>query len=151
MKKMLDSSYEGKALKPFTSRIEREDIRQFCRALGDENPVHHNRDLAAGKGYKDVPAPLTFCTTLLFKGCPGLWQILQDIGLDINRMLHTKEEYEFFGVVYPGDHLQSSLSIDLVHSTATTDIVSIRNSVTRDGEQVVIVKTTLISPRRPIA
>lgn len=144
---MLDPGLEGRVLPPITMRIEKKDILEFCGALATEDPVYDGSESAGTCDYVDTPAPITFCTSLLFKGYPELWKMLREFGMDTGRLLHSKEEYDCFSPIYPGDDLQFTLMFDFVHSTATTDMITIRNTVSKQGEPIMIIRTTLISPR----
>jgi hydroxyacyl-ACP dehydratase HTD2-like protein with hotdog domain len=91
---MLDSSLIGKELDEFPLPVERSKVREFARALLDDDPVYQQ---------PDSPAPLTFAVAAghfredlaVFEGC----------GFDIKRMLHGESSWEYLAPVNVGDEL----------------------------------------------
>jgi hypothetical protein len=74
---------------PYPMPIERGKIREFARATGSsaaeylENP--------------NPPVPLTFLRTSTFWEPPGSVSPLSGLKLNLSRILHGEQEYEFFG------------------------------------------------------
>ena len=52
---------------PETYFVGVEKIREFARAIGDENPLYIDRDAARAAGYPDVVAPPTFAIAVIMK------------------------------------------------------------------------------------
>ena len=44
-----------------TYEVGREKIREFANAVGETNPVHHDREAARPPAFRDVVAPPMFC------------------------------------------------------------------------------------------
>ena len=93
---MLDMSYLGKEFPEFVFEVDRSKIKELCLAIGDDNPIFLNKEEAQKAGYKDTPASLTFPTLMNFWGYPEIWNRMTEIGIDIKKLLHAKEEYEYF-------------------------------------------------------
>lgn len=72
-KMALDTSYVGKEFGPFYFTVERGKIKEFCLAIGDDNPLFFDPGYAKEKGYKDTPAPLTFPIVMNFWAFPELY------------------------------------------------------------------------------
>ena len=100
---MLDSSLIGRELDSFPLPVESSKVREFARALLDDDPVYQDADAAAEAGFDGVPAPLTFAVAAghfredlaLFESC----------GFEIARMLHGESSWEYLAPVHVGDEL----------------------------------------------
>ena len=51
----------GKQWPAATYEVGREKIREYANVIGDDNPVHHDREAALAAGFRDVVAPPMFC------------------------------------------------------------------------------------------
>lgn len=141
----LDMSYKGREFEPFTFEVERGKIKELCLAIGDENQIFLDRDVAKASGYKDTPAPLTFATVMNFWGYPEVWDRMTEMGVDVKRLLHAKEEYEYFSPIYPGDVLTGVVSVDSIRDGAM-GMVTFRTTYKRADEVVTIAKMTILIP-----
>jgi N-terminal half of MaoC dehydratase len=91
-----DESAIGREIEPFEFPVERGKIRELATAILDDNPVYFEAE--------DPPAPLTFTRTM------NLWsdnyvQHVMGLGVDLHRMLHGGQDYEYLGPVRAGDVL----------------------------------------------
>jgi acyl dehydratase len=91
----------GRTGKPVRMRVEFGKIREFARAIKDDDPIYfdeeHARRVAGG-----VMPPPTFTMT------QGFWDDGQgriDLGMDLRRVLHGGQEFEYVKPVYAGDVL----------------------------------------------
>jgi acyl dehydratase len=141
----LDLSYKGKEIAAFTFEVDRSKIRELCAAIGDPNPVFTDREAARKEGFADTPAPLTFATIIIFCGCPGIWERISEIGIDIKRLLHAKEEYEYLAPIYPGDRLNAVIRVEALRGGAM-EMAAFKTTCTRDGLPVLVSRMTIIVP-----
>jgi acyl dehydratase len=141
----LDMSYKGKEFPSFTFDVERSKIKELCMAIGDDNPIFFDTTAAGNAGYKDTPASLTFPTVMNFWGYPEIWDRMKEIGVDIQRLLHTKEEYDYFRPIYPGDKITGTVSVDSMRDGAM-GMVAFKSTYTCEGETVLVAKMTVMIP-----
>ena len=141
---MLDLNAQGKEFPGFTFEIERCKIKELCLAIGDDNPIFFDKEAAAKEGYKDTPAPLTFPTVINFWGYPEIWDRMKEIGVDVKRLLHASEEYEYFAPLYPGDAVTGSVSVESVRSGGMMDVATFKSTYKRDGDVVLIAKMKIV-------
>ena len=141
----LDLSYKGRSFEPFSFEVERGKIRELCQAIGDKNQIFFDSDVAKAAGYKDTPAPLTFATVMNFWGYPEVWDRMKEMGVDVSRLLHAKEEYEYFSQIYPGDVLAGTVSVESMRDGAM-GMVSFKTTFKRGDEEVMNAKMTIIIP-----
>ncbi|MBN2547454.1 MAG: MaoC family dehydratase N-terminal domain-containing protein [Spirochaetes bacterium] len=141
---MLDMSYEGKEFDSFTYEVERCKIKELCKAIGDDNPVFFDKEEAKRNGYKDIPAPLTFGTVINFWGYPEIWDRMKEIGVNIQRLLHASEEYEYLQPIYPGDIITGKVMVEGMRSSSMMDVVTFKSIYTRNNETVLIAKMKIV-------
>jgi len=108
---MFDKSKIGQSFAPFTCEVQRNKIHELNIAIGDENPIYHSREAAQEAGFPDVPISPTSPTMFSrwAKRQPGL--SMTDLGIDVARILHGEEEYEYIAPIYPGDVLTGTTTL----------------------------------------
>lgn len=141
---MLDMNYQGKEFPSYTFEVERSKIKELCLAIGDDNPVFVDGKKAQEAGYKDTPASLTFPTVMNFWGYPEIWDRMKEIGINVQKLLHASEGYEYFSPIYPGDIITGTVKIDSLRSGGAMDIATFQSTYTRDGEVVIIAKMKIV-------
>ena len=72
----------------------REKIREYANAVGESNPVHHDRDGAKAAGFRNVVAPPMFCV-VYSAGAMGPAILDPDIGINLMLMVHGDSEFEW--------------------------------------------------------
>lgn len=141
---MLDTNALGRDYPSFTFDVQRCKIKELCLAIGDNNPIFFDPDMAKKKGYKDTPAPLTFASLMTFWGYPEIWDIMKEIGVDIQKLLHVSEEYEYFKPIYPGDKITGNVKVDSMRSSDTMDIATFKTTYTKNDKTVLIAKMKIV-------
>src|SRR5262249_5836816 len=149
---MFDTSKIGESFPPFTLEVERNKIHELTVAIGDENPIYHSREAALANGYKDVPISPTTPTIFSFWGNTQLWEQLAGVGLNVMRVLHGEEEYQYQGPVYPGDRLTGVTTVVEGKTRrgkdgSSMDIVTIETRYTNQQEVVVLTARTMLVVR----
>jgi acyl dehydratase len=98
----MDKSAVGKTGQPVTMHIERGKIREFARSIKDDNPIYFDEEYAKGAAGGIVPPP-TFLMTQAHWGEGGRGGV--DLGMDLRRVLHGEQEFEYLAPIHPGDVL----------------------------------------------
>jgi acyl dehydratase len=92
----------GKSYPPFEYEVGREKIREYARAVGEEDPVHHDREAAQAAGFRDVVAPPMFAVVYSAGGVgPALFD--SEVGMDFAKMVHGGQEFVWGEPVCSGD------------------------------------------------
>ena len=86
---------------PFVVTVERGKIKEFARALGDDNPLYLDDRVGQASEWGDIIAPPTFMTT--FRDGADSGAFLRELGTDISRILHGEQEFEIFRPIRPGE------------------------------------------------
>ena len=106
---MADKSKLGMEFSPYTFEVEKGKIAEFAMAISQKedknqvNPLYVNREAAQKAGYKDIIAPPTFQTCFPLWAGGGLMPVIQSLGINIFKLLHGEEEYDYMGAIHPGD------------------------------------------------
>jgi len=108
---MFDTTKIGHSFPPFSITVEQTKIRELTLAIGDNNPVYQNQQAAQMTGYVGVPLPPTMATEFLFWGNSHFAAQLTELGLDINRLMHREEEYEYLTSIHPGETLTGVMTV----------------------------------------
>lgn len=108
---MFDTSKVGHSFPPFTIEVARCKIHELALAVGDTNPIYHSQEAAQAAGYTDMPLFPTSPTTFAFWGNTEMLGHLVGLGLNVMRILHGEEEYEYLAPVYPGDVLAGVVTV----------------------------------------
>jgi acyl dehydratase len=141
---MVDKSVIGHEVPGATMVVERGKIMEFARAILDENPI-----------YLDDPAPATpptFTMAIAHWPAPagGQGARLADLGLDVLRILHAGQEFEYLGEVRAGDVLTTRSRISDLYEKegkrgATLTFVKSETTFTNQrGEDVLVSRTVLV-------
>jgi len=99
---MLDISYIGMEFAPFDVEVEKGRVRFFAQAIGENNPIYTNETAAKEAGYRTLPTPPTFTMVLDVEG-DVLTQLFKLLKLDVSRMLHGQQSFEYIDPIYAGD------------------------------------------------
>jgi acyl dehydratase len=108
---MFDKSKVGQSFPPFTIEVERGKIRELALAIGDDNPIYQSKENAQAAGYPDVPLYPTTPTMFALWGNRKMSDQLAGLGINLTRILHAEEAYEYLGAIYPGDELTGEMKL----------------------------------------
>ena len=122
---MFDKSKIGQSFPPFTIEVERGKIRELALAIGDDNPIYQSREAAQAAGYPDVPLYPTAPTIFNFWGNSKMGEQLVGLGINVMRILHGEEEYEYLAPINAGDTL-----------TGVTTVIDGKSRQGRDGSSM---------------
>jgi acyl dehydratase len=133
----IKSDLKGKSHPPLDYEVGREKIREYARAVGETNPVHHDPDAARAAGFRNVVAPPMFCVVY---SAPAMGPAVLDPELEINLalMVHGSQEFEWGEPVVAGDVITTSVTIkDLYDKNGMEFYVWESESRNQDDERVV--------------
>ncbi len=157
---MFDISKIGHSFPPFTVTVEPVKLKELAQAIGDDNPLYQNQQTIATAQatqalqeaeHTDIPLPPTAATIFLFWQNTHFAEQLAELGLDVMRLMHREESYEYLAPLQPGETLTGVMTI-LDGSTrrgpnnTTIDLVTLQLCYTNQHNQpVLIAKTRLVS------
>jgi acyl dehydratase len=144
---MFDTSKIGYSFPPFTAIMESNKLRELALAIGDDNPIYQSQQAAQAAGYQDIPLLPTTGTIFLFWQNTHFVEQLAELGLDIARLLHREETYEYLAPLHPGETLTGIMAV-LDGSTrkgsheTSIDLVTLQLRYTNHQRQPVLIATT---------
>ncbi len=106
----MDTSKIGKTYPPFEYEVGREKIREYASAVGETNPVHHDRDAARAAGFRDVVAPPMFAV-VYSAGAMGPAILDPEVGINVMLMVHGSQEFVWGEPVCAGDTVTTEASV----------------------------------------
>jgi len=142
----------GRSGRPVTMRVEFGKIREFAAAIKDENPIYFDEDYAK-KEAGGVPPPPTFMMT------QGFWDDGRghiDLGLDLRRVLHGEQEFEYVKPVVAGDTLTAQGRISSVEKRpgkrgGEMTLVTLETEYKNQrGEVCLYSRSTIIETAKPV-
>ena len=144
---MFDSSKIGHSFPPFTVDIERSKIREMALAIGDDNPVYQSRGAAQAAGYPDVPVLPTMGSMFMFWGNAHFVEQLAELGLNVARIIHLEEAYEYLAPLHAGESVTGVMTV-LDGTTrkgaqnSSIDLVTLQFRYTNQRDQPVLIATS---------
>ena len=124
--------------------VSREKIKEFARAIGEDNPVHTDPEAAKAAGHRDVVAPPTFSTII---NLTAINTMVTDpaLGLDYGRMVHGDQAFIYHRPIVAGDELVADTVIEAISRRAGNDFITLRADISdATGEPVVTARAQLV-------
>lgn len=124
--------------------VSRVKISEFATAIGDPNPIYHDRQAAVAAGHPDVVAPPTF--PIVFS-LDGTGDALSDPGLGLNfaMVVHGEQRFEYERPIHAGDELVCTSTIAEIRSVGRNEFLTLRSDVhTTAGELVCRTYNTIV-------
>ncbi|WP_248964741.1 MaoC family dehydratase N-terminal domain-containing protein [Sphaerisporangium perillae] len=124
--------------------VGRVKIREFAAAIGDDNPIYRDPEVAKAAGHPDVVAPPTFPIVFSLTGAA---EALADpeLGLDFSMVVHGEQRFEYTRPIYAGDELLCASTISEIRSVGRNELLTVTSEVTTaQGEPVCRTYNTLI-------
>ena len=152
---MADKSKLGMEFPAYTFVVEKDKIIEFAIAVSQKedkeqiNPIYYDEEAAKKAGYQGIPVPPTFPTSSFFWTGGGLMATVKTLGIDLSKLLHREEEYEYFGSIYAGDVITRKMKvIDMLKKGTRDKIVEVTvletELINQRGELVLKYRTKLI-------
>jgi acyl dehydratase len=124
--------------------VSRVKIAEFADAIGDHNPVFHDRAAAQAAGHSDVIAPPTFAIVI---SMASSGRAVADPGLGLNyaMVVHGEQRFEYARQIQAGDVLTSEVTISDIKQAGRNTLLTTRTDIrTVAGEHVCTAHSTLV-------
>lgn len=147
---MFDVSKIGYSFPPFTVTVERAKIRELALAIGDTNPIYQSQQAAQVQGYLDTPLSPTTATIFLFWANTRFVDNLIELGLDVPRLVHREESYEYLTPIQIGETLTGVMTVmdgssRKARNNTTIDLVTLQLRYTNQQNRPVLIATTRLA------
>ena len=110
------------------------------------HPIYTDESAARAAGYRAIPAPPTYMFSVDLDG-PELLPIIGLLNLDIGKILHGSQEFNYLGQIYAGDSItQQSRIVDIYDKKggALEFVVQESSYSNQHDELVVTARQTLV-------
>jgi hypothetical protein len=104
---VVDPSNKGNVFPAFEYTLERGKLREFLLAIEDDNP---------GYDADDPALPPTFPILFTFWGSGGLERVLLELGVELQNVLHSEQEYEYLAPIHLGDSVTGQTTLSDVYT-----------------------------------
>ncbi|MEW9530450.1 MaoC family dehydratase N-terminal domain-containing protein [Microbispora sp. NPDC049125] len=141
----LNRDFVGRTYEASASyEVSRVKIREFAAAIGDQNPIYHDREAAIAAGHPDVVAPPTF--PIVFSlGNTGGALADPELGLDYSMVVHGEQRFEYQRPIYAGDELICTSTITEIRGVGRNEFLTLRSDITTvSGEPVCRTYNTIV-------
>lgn len=119
------------------------DIAAFADAVGSEDPMHRDPEVARAGGYADVIAPPTFAVTIA-QQCDRAYIMDPEAGIDYSRVVHGEQRFVHHRPITAGDELLGELTVDSVRMAGGHAMITTRTELTASGEPVCTSTSTIV-------
>ena len=107
---MIDKKHIGYMPPVTVWDVEKGRVRFFAKVIGLTDPIHFDEAAAKAAGYRGIVAPPTF-----FFGAEGetgvTMKLIETLGIDLGKVLHGEQRFEYFGAVCAGDTLHLATQV----------------------------------------
>lgn len=102
---MIDRSFIGHALPKFIVTADLRGLRAFARATFQPDPIFSDPEVAQKSGLQSCPIPPTYLFCLEMEG-PDPTAMRRLLNVDIARVLHGEQRFEYHAPAFAGDALR---------------------------------------------
>ena len=143
---MIDKSHIGHQFPQHSAAVEAGRLRFFAKAIGNTDPIYTDENAARAAGYRALPAPPSFLFCLNNEK-PNPLQWIDELGLDLGRILHGEQLFVFFADVCAGDVLTFETSVADIYDKkggALDFLVRQTRVMNQDGVHVADLQNTTV-------
>lgn len=147
---MIDKSHIGHRFPSHSAVVEAGRLRFFAKAIGNVDPVYSDESAARAAGYRALPAPPSFLFCLNNeKPDPLHW--IDELGLDLGKILHGEQLFVFFADVCAGDVVTFETTVTDIYDKkdgALEFLVRKTRVTNQDGVHVADLQNTTVQRNR---
>lgn len=116
--------------------VTEENIGNFARAIGDDNPIYFDAAVAAQFGHATIVAPPTFPIMVTMA---AMEKSFHDPNLNMNfdRVVHSDQRFEYVRPIQVGDELVVTTIVEEIKALGTNDVATFRTEVSSHGDLLV--------------
>lgn len=147
----IDPAVKGRVLPPTAMTMEAGRLALFAQATGQRDPVYSDLAAARAAGHRGLPVPPTFLFAIeLSRPDPFAW--LEEIGVDLRRVLHGEQKFTYHAMAYSGQTLVATPAVSDVYAKkggALQFLVKQTKVTTEDGAPVADLNSVLVVREGP--
>ena len=146
---MADKALIGRRMSSGTVDVEKGRLRFFAKAIGETDAVYTDESAARDAGHPTLPVPPTFFMCLNSE-VGELTEALAVLQLDLGRILHAEQAFDYHRMAYAGDTLHFETRVSDVYDKkggALHFVVQETKVTNQKGEHVGDLRCTLVERR----
>ena len=143
---MIDTRHIGAVVARHSVEVEAGRLRFFAKAIGQADPVYSDVDAARAAGHPALPVPPTFLFCLDMDQ-PNPRATMELLGIDIGRVLHGEQRFDYHRMAYAGQRLTFETRIADIYAKkgGAMEFVVRETRVTNEvGEPVADLRGTIV-------
>ena len=143
---MFNPEFIGHSFPTKTVNVEEGKLKFFSQTIGETDPIYLDKDAAKDQGYRSILAPPTYSFSLTLEG-ESLRDKYEPIGLELGKLLHGAQSFEFFGEICAGDTvIIDSKIVDIFQKKSGALDFCIEEMVVKnaEGETLAVLTQTFI-------
>ncbi|NHA70179.1 FAS1-like dehydratase domain-containing protein [Phycicoccus flavus] len=119
-------------------------VAAFAAAVGSQDPVHTDPQVARAAGYADVVAPPTMAVRFA-QQTEAAYVADPEAGIDFSRVVHGEERFVHHRPITAGDEVVGTLTVDAVRQAGGHSMVTTRTELaTAGGEALATCTSTIV-------
>lgn len=118
-------------------------IAAFADAVGSDDPLHHDAEVARAAGHGDVIAPPTFAVTLS-QQCERAYVSDPEARVDYSRIVHGEQRFVHHRPITAGDELTGELTIVSIRMAGGNAMITTRTELAAGGDPVCTSTSTVV-------
>ncbi len=143
---MWNLDFIGTEYPPFSIIVDAARIAAFADSIGEADPVYRDEAAAKAAGHPAIPAPLTFCFSLMMDAEQS-FLVHQDMDIPIPKTVHGEQWFNYHAPMFAGDMITGRQKIaDMFEKKggALQFIVTETRMDNQDGIHVCDLKTSIV-------
>ena len=143
---MIDQTFVGWSIPAYTVNVEKGRLRFFVKVIGENNPIYFDKESAHVAGHHSLLAPPTYVFCLAMEQ-PVSQMMLDEMGVNIGRLLHWEQSFSYHLPIYAGDRITfESRVADIYEKKGGALEFIVRDTIVtnQDGGLVAELRSTLI-------
>lgn len=137
------------ALPGFTVDVERGRLRLFARVIGETDPAYTDVDAGRAAGHPDLPVPPTFLFSLILESAAP-FAYFDDLDIDLRRVLHGEQRFDYTAMAYAGDTVAiSERIVDVTMKRGGALELLTKRTEFRRGTELLATATNVVVVRNP--
>lgn len=137
-------AFEGRTYPPSGPyAVSAAEIAAFADAVGSDDPLHRDAEVARAAGHADVIAPPTFAVTLAQK-CDRAYIVDPEAGIDYSRVVHGEQRFIHHRPITAGDEIVGELTVDSIRLAGGHAMITTRTELTVGSEPVCSSTSTIV-------
>jgi acyl dehydratase len=143
---MTDKSLIGRSLGGGSVEVEKGRLRFFAKATDQNDPVYSDEAAARDAGHPTLPVPPTFLMCLNSE-VSDLAETLATLKMDLRRILHAEQAFDYHRMAYAGDTLKFETRVADVYEKkggALQFVVNETRVTNQKGEHIADLRGTIV-------